>query len=367
LLEVPGTLAAAAFSLQFNLCAVRSSTLAATCRLLLKDSSEVRPRDSRGGADLRTMTFGVKEVVRQVAVSLDISPSSYANFIKLIHLRSLDFDGMLEPVRGIAIDEYLLSSTSHVDMIAAVLTLSALSEQLRSYFCRDSSRGASNIFSALVREVLSDLQLVCLEWKTMGYSEHMVERVCIDLFCGGASVHRSNFQQKISSSQSTLNFSSSDSIISQCNELDGADDAFADELDGFDFSEMDRYACGRGELFRLRDELFTVFPSGDESGNKSVAIAQVTTGGVKRVIVKELLRKSTVLPDLIDMFSYLNADDMVDFEIHIKIRYDPDERGAAKSIMAQAASELQTDPTQVRSFTIKSGALLVTAVDHRYI
>ena len=378
LFGVPDTLAAAAYSLMFNLCSMRSSTLTATCAALLRDSNEERDR-AEATSDLRTVTFAVGDILRQVALSLNISPQSYENFAKLIHRRSIPFKVTLDQVGRSTSTELTDDTKRHLEMLVTTLALSAIREQIYGYFEKPVPCATSN-FAALSLEVLVDLQLICSQWMEIGFQRAAVERTCVELFGGSDPVNSSLFLQKVSVAQTTNSILSEDGVESKSDDsrrmeapamvqnvpfmrqdMLGLEDV---ELE-FDFAEINRYTRGRDQLAMLHTITFEPTEvskvagetsESDESADELTRFKDKMTDYAKNNLTKVALLRvpspdgdQKILPALLAAFAGLSVEQLTTYDIRFQVENDiaVDVNGVTKSVITKAAQELDSNPSTV--------------------
>ena len=342
-LDRPDVLATATHSLLFNLCSLRSTTLNAICTLVAH-SHIPQAAVAATGVVNSGMSFPVRDVIRRTAVSLGVAPSSYETLTKVMYLRSIPFKTAVDEAEC----SYLRLTSGeiprHIEQVVATLTLTALREQIHSYFGHTVCSGTSS-FSELVVEVLIGLLVVCSQWVDEGFAQSSVEAICVDLFGSTLAVTPSLFVHRLSAVEMSCAGEPVDANTDEC------------DVDDYDWTELQYYREAREMTLQLHSLTFTPCPwlagSGCSLGadwdaeleqfHHDVCAYVSDNYEAKKTIV--LPSMDNVLSPLLEAVLYL-SDEICCHQLVLTIR-GGDGRNMTQEILERAARELNEAPGKV--------------------
>lgn len=343
---VPDTLSAAAYSLLFNLCPVRREMLEATCRNLLRDTSEAHKNKS-SQLDLLSLSFGAMDIVREIAMRCGLAEDEYNAFLYIINHRNIVFYPSFEKIAQNHDD-----IKKHVQMVVTTMSLASLQQEVYNFLKKSASKEAD--FNALATDVLLGLRDILNRWVNTDCSKIAVLKAMTIAFESVGDKDEFVFLNKVKEQEDSISL-----MASQVEAKELSDSMIEISLveSDIEHDEIARYRLGKDHLSRLNElsfqpcNMFSDYQRNIDTSNQLSNIKKDLGEYAKQVSSRleiPISRGDDILSELLEHLGQLTKEHMsCDLRFQIKNDKAIDVDGVTKSIITRAAYEIAEHPEKV--------------------
>ena len=351
-INLPEELATAAYSLMFNLSAVRRETLESTCRSLVRDATKSEDRQI-GKMDVNNVVFKTMDGVRLLAILFDLDSSEYETCMLLVERRNQAFKPHFDQI-----DQALENANEQIEFLVLNLALVSLRNDLFEFMKMNNAPNDSDL-SSLVTQVLIGFKNILNHWVSVDCKKEAVLRAILTTFDSLGSKDESAFFNKIRGYEERLKLQNSQPAAEGDNDVDEIRVSLIGEE--LDFEEFNRYRLGKDRLEKLNSFTYRICDVEAhqiqvQQGDVMSEISHFREASQKyidkhhtNVFAFQLPRDQGILMPLLNILGQLTKEHLDTGNFRFTLEDDPaiDVNGVSRALLSKAAQEIANNPEQV--------------------